>query len=199
MGLLWFWATDPASGPALHSEMAQLGLCEDEYADSDPPYFPYQLYVREARRLVGDFVWTEHKLSPAFQARSVGLGAYSFDCHWVSLFAVPGNPPFVAGEGRVNNDADGKPSHTVYMTPYRVPYDAFLPRRHELANVLVPVACSASHVRINAVRMEPAWMIQGHAAGSAAALALQGSLAVADVNVTQLQSLLVTQGQKIEP
>ena len=83
-GLLWFLATDPASGESLHAEMATLGLCDDEYGGEpfdkdDPPHWPYQLYVREARRLVGDFVWTAHDLSPALQSRSIGVGGYTFE------------------------------------------------------------------------------------------------------------------------
>ena len=88
LGLLWFWATDPASGNSLHEEMAELGFCTDEYldgADGDPPHWPYQLYVREARRMVGDFVWTEHDPPATVAERTVGLGAYSFDCHWYGV------------------------------------------------------------------------------------------------------------------
>ena len=94
---------------------------------------------------------------------------------------------------------NGEPAKGVLQAPYKVPYDALLPKRRELTNVLVPVACSSSHVRINAVRMEPAWAIQSHAAGSAAALALQAGTPVHDVDVPALQALLLAQKQKLEP
>ena len=113
----------------------------------------------------------------------------------------------VAAEGRVNQDRDGKDSPGVMQAPFRIPYDALLPKRAELTNVLVPVAASMSHVRQNAVRMEPTWMIMAHAAGSAAAMILQNSsesssssLAVQDLDVAALQRLLVEeQSQMIWP
>jgi len=200
LGLLWFYATDPAAGDQLHEEMAGLGFCTDEYlngADGDPPHWPYQLYVREARRMLGDFVWTEHDPPAAIADRTVGLGAYTFDCHWVSLYA---DGATTKAEGRVNNGHDGKRSGGVGQAPFGIPYDALLPKRAQLTNVLVPVAASMSHLRQNAVRMEPTWMIMAHAAGSAAALAITHGVAVQDVNVEELQTLLVTkQRQMIRP
>ena len=185
--------------------MANLGYCNDEYLNGnpeDPPHWPYQLYVREARRMVGEFVWTEHDPPQAIQQRSIGLGSYSFDCHWVSLYIEnPGTDnATVAAEGRVNNGHDGKPTGGVTQAPYVIPYDAFLPKREQVRNLLVAAASSMSHIRQNAVRMEPTWMVMGHAAGSAAALALQeASGAVHRVNVSQLQRILTDQGQMIWP
>ena len=84
--------------------------------------------------------------------------------------------------------------------PYRIPYDAMLPKRRQLSNVLVPVAASMSHVRQNAVRMEPTWMVMGHASGTAAAMAAaRGEGSVHDVNVLQLQRELLTQKQMMWP
>ena len=81
----------------------------------------------------------------------------------------------------------------------RIPYDALLPKRSQLSNVIVPVASSMSHVRQNAVRMEPTWMIMGHAAGTAAAMALRSGSAVQEVSVLQLQQTLLQQKQMIWP
>eukprot|EP01052_Picozoa_sp_SAG31_P025399 SAG31_NODE_2224_length_6150_cov_5.071724_2_plen_713_part_00 len=207
-GLLWFWASDPAAGPALRAEMASIGHCTDEYGPpqtytSDPPHWPYQLYVREASRIVGDFVWTELDPPPSLLARTIGLGAYTFDCHWCSLYVLnsstTGTPARIAAEGRVNQGRNGKRTGGVLQTPFKIPYDALLPKRSELTNVLVPTACSSSHVRINAVRMEPVWGIQGHAAGAAVAMALATHGAVQDVDVRQLQELLRQQKQKLDP
>lgn len=89
LGLLWFWQTDPSINETLREDMSALGFCTDEYAGNsgypdDPPHWPYQLYVREARRMVGDFMWTEAMISDEMQQqRSVGLGSYTFDVHWV--------------------------------------------------------------------------------------------------------------------
>ena len=128
--------------------------------------------------------------------RSVGLGAYTFDCHWVSLY-VDGAQ--IAAEGRVNQNSEGKDVPGVAQAPFQIPYDTMLPKRAELRNVLVPVAPSASHVRQNAIRMEPTWMIMGHAAGTAAAMAAKAGSAVQDVDVPALQAQLLAQKQKIVP
>ena len=170
--------------------------------------------------MVGDFVWTERD-PPAsmLSKRGVGLGAYTFDCHWCSLYVLNATTTpktttggakdrttaTIAAEGRVNQGENGvsardyNGSHVLQTPPYKVPYDTLLPKRAELTNVLVPTACSSSHVRINAVRMEPAWAIQGHAAGCAAALAASTDISVQDVDVAALQKLLLTQRQKLEP
>ena len=201
LGLLWFMATDPASSPSLRAELATLGYCTDEYGPpqtfpDDPPHWPYQLYVREAARLVGDWVWTEMDPPAHYAARSVGVGGYSFDCHWVSLYAENSS---VSGEGRVNQGANGTKDGGVTQTSFPMPFDVMLPRRTELTNLLVPVEISASHVRYNAIRMEPAWMVLGHAAGTAAVLALDRRTTVQDVDVPALQALLLRQKQLIEP
>lgn len=331
-GLLWFWASDPAVPKRVRDEINTYGHCSDEYdADSDPPHWPHQLYVREAKRLVGDFVWTEHRPAPALIARSVGLGSYSFDCHFVSRVVhregeaaehrvvkegrvdvhheqVPSPSPSpspspgpqyacvgqrcvevptggssgdaacdgqcsplserewlavralsdLSGDGRMltvqtlggknptfikkserlaaelpasvvspvydgqvlqlarparvldptyylielepeaNSKLEAEAS-SVTMPPYEMPYDVLLPKASEVGNVLAAVAISASHVRFNAIRMEPTWMILGQAAGSAAAMAIQNNVRVQDVDVPALQDVLLAQGQKIAP
>ena len=160
-------------------------------------YFrPYQLYVREAARLVGDWVWTEMDPPMRYTKRSIGVGGYSFDCHWVSLYA---DKNLVRSEGRVHRGENGKPPNGVGQNSFVMPYDAMLPRRSELTNLLVPVAASTSHVRYNAIRMEPAWMVLGHAAGTAAHLSLTSRTIFQDVNVSTLQHLLLLQKQLIWP
>lgn len=181
--------------------MKSLGFCKDEYTGNsgfakDPPNWPYQLYVREARRMVGDFVWTENPISHEMQQkRSIGLGSYSFDVHWVTLFldtnaSLP--QPTIAMEGRVNDNAG--------QDAFAIPYDALLPKRSQLTNLIVPVASSMSHVRQNAVRMEPTWMIMGHASGVAASMALRlNDGIVHDVSLLLLQHNLLTQKQMLWP
>jgi hypothetical protein len=161
--------------------------------------------VREARRLVGDYVWTEAVITDAMQQRSIGLGAYSFDCHWVTLYVdnhnvTSGAKPLVVAEGRVNENRQEQDVGGVMQAPYRIPYDALLPKKSQLTNVIVPVAASMSHVRQNAVRMEPTWMIMGHASGTAAAMAAARSDgSVHDVNVLELQRALLVQKQMLWP
>ena len=223
MGLLWFWATDPAVPEAVRRELLSYGHCTDEYdADSDPPFFPPELYVREGRRLVSDWVWTAYKVPLDKAERSVGLGSYSFDSHYVSrLIHRTGTAAgdYVVKEGRVDSHSEQSPTHTTERpddeqvrdqavcavcmnTPFEMPYDVIIPSVSDVHNLLVPVAVSASHVRFNAIRMEPAWMILGHAAGTAAALTVNDTSTskqvygdVHTVNVTELQQVLINQKQ----
>jgi hypothetical protein len=108
------------------------------------PLHRYQLYVREARRLVGDFVWTEHVPPQQIRDRGIGLGAYSFDCHWCSLYVVnatsSGGKASVAAEGRVNNGRDGKPAGGVLQQPFEMPCVHLL-CKHTAG---VPAACGAN-------------------------------------------------------
>ena len=205
--LLWFWSSDEHVPKAVRDDIGQYGHCTDEYdATSDPPHWPHQLYVREAKRLVGDFVWTEYRPSRALSARTVGLGSYIFDCHYVSRY-VDAATGQVVKEGRVKVDhqlnATRAGPHAdlgmLMAEPFVMPYDTMLPKAAEATNLLVPVAVSSSHVRFNAVRLEPTWMILGHAAGAAAALCVQEGVLPHTVNVTQLQDLLVAQKQMLRP
>jgi len=200
-GLLWFWKQDLSVPLAVREEISQYGHCSDEYdKDSDPPHWPHQLYVREAKRLVGDWVWTEHALDANKSSRSVGLGSYNFDCHFVSRLVDP-TTSLVVKEGRVKVKQEQPALSGVLMDQaFVMPYDAMLPQESEVKNLLVPVALSASHVRYNAVRMEPTWMILGHAAGVAAVLAVTDTSCIVNaVNVTHLQGVLVQQKQMLWP
>lgn len=343
-GLLWFWSSDPSVPQRVRNEINSFGHCTDEYdADSDPPHWPHQLYVREAKRLVGDFVWTEVTPNATMRNRSIGLGSYTFDVHYVSRVILRGTDPTkdtVVHEGRVNSGPQygpqyppapgpspapapvqrvyacvGEPSlqrcveqessgssggtadphceggcaplgvtewlavrhssrlsddnktltvtsghvplsnitwlkksetpaatlspamlHEVHVgeaiilarpattadatyylvelpqtdegagsltnviqSPFEMPYDVLLPQRSEVSNVLSAVAISCTHIRQNAIRMEPTWMILGQAAGAAAAFAMQTNVSVHDIDVGRLQKLLLGQRQKITP
>jgi len=204
-GLLWFWKTDPSVPLAVRNEIGRLGHCSDEYdADSDPPHWPHQLYVREAKRLVGDWVWTEHEPPALLKSRSVGLGSYSFDSHFVSRYCDPISH-LVMKEGRVDIHQQQPPLQTTSLKsvlmdkPFIMPYDSMLPKKTDITNLLVPVAVSASHVRFNAVRMEPTWMILGHAAGVAAYMAATSHNTTHNIDVSKLQAILVAQKQMLWP
>ena len=345
-GLLWFWSTDPAVPEAVRKEMTTYGHCTDEY-DNDtrtefgitvPPHWPHQLYVREGKRLVGDWVWTEHLPNASKVNRTIGLGSYNFDSHYVSRIisrtgnastdsimkegrvkvakqmpagddphpspgalnfgcvtfgtskhsrCVAGMPAgSIAGNGsdatcggkctalgphewlavkRLSKYADDNKTLVVTLPgsqttswlkkskalantlppalklaitqgerislqeapagidetydfinaaavaaqndeqggcgvcmdkPFTMPFDTMVPKTSEVSNLLVPVAISATHVRYNAIRMAPSWMILGHAAGAAAAqLLARGAQNVAEVDVRALQATLVKQKQ----
>ena len=184
-GLLWFLANDPRVPEDVRSEAGRWGLPKDEFKDNG--HWPHQIYVREARRMVGAFVMTENELmkkkaTPA----SVGMGSYTIDSHNVRRY--------VTAEGLVQNEGDvGVP-----ITPYEIAYGSLVPKRGEVANLLVPVACSASHIAYGSIRMEPVFMILGQSAATAAALAIDGGLAVQDVPYEALRRRLLADGQVLE-
>ena len=164
------------------------GLCRDEFVDSGG--WPHQLYVRDARRLMGDYVLTEHDLVRAQpQDDVVALGSYNIDIRevertWRMLPEyVP--TPAVFNEGYLS----------VPVPPYPIPYRALTPKREHATDLLVPVCLSASHVAFASVRMEPTFMVLGHAAGIAAAQAARRGVAVQDVDVDELQAALRDGGQ----
>ena len=164
------------------------GLCADEFVDTDG--WPHQLYVREGRRMLGAHVLTEHDL---LQRRAcedvVALGSYNIDIREVGrtwrLLPEYVPTPAVFNEGYLS----------VPVPPYPIPYRCLTPRREHAGDLLVPVGLSASHVAFASVRMEPTWMLLGHAAGLAAAQAARRGVAVQDIDVGQLQRQLRDQGQ----
>jgi hypothetical protein len=171
-----------------HPEVERWGLCADEFADTDG--WPHQLYVRDARRLLGEYVLREADLVGARpQEDVVALGSYNIDIReiertWRHLPEYV-RTPAVFNEGYVS----------VAVPPYPIPYRSLVPRRDDAENLLVPLCLSASHVAFGSVRMEPTLMLLGHAAGTAAAQAARRGIAVQDVDVSLLQDDLRDAGQ----
>lgn len=184
-GLLYFLANDPQVPAATQAELNVWGLCKDEFADTEN--WPYQLYIREARRMVGDFVMTQKDLQTELtKPDPIGMGSYNSDSHNIERIVTP--------EGFVRNEGDMQ----VAVKPYQIPYRIMLPKRSEARNLLVPVAFSASHVAYSSVRMEPQYMILGHAAGEAAKMAIESGKAVQDIDSAVLTSRLRRQGAVME-
>lgn len=184
-GFYYFLATDPRVPGPLQQQMNQWGLAKDEFADTG--HWPNQLYVREARRMVGDFVMTQKDLQTDLRKPdAIGMGSYNSDSHNVQRF--------VNERGFVENEGDVQ----VPVQPYQIPYRILRPKRSEAVNLLVPVCFSASHVAYSSVRMEPQYMILGHAAGIAAALAASAGSAVQDIDVSELQRRLKEEGAVFE-
>jgi hypothetical protein len=125
-GVVWFLGNDAAVPPALRADMAEYGLCGDEFADTDPPHFPHQLYVRESRRRVGDFVLTQNAPSAALRARSIGLGSYVYDAHNVQRGVRLNNS---TGAPEAFNEGEIAHQSGVTQPPYVLPYDTLLPAR----------------------------------------------------------------------
>lgn len=179
-GLLYFLQNDSAVPAKFRDEAREWGWCKDEFTETGG--LPPQLYVREARRMVGArvFVQRDNEHAPG-DARAVlhrdaiAMGDYGNNCH---------------GTAREGTRFDGRHTGEFYnpVPPYQIPYGTLLPR--DVANLLVPVACSASHVGFCALRLEPIWMSLGQAAGHAAAMAVKAGIAVQKVSVPALQQRL---------
>jgi hypothetical protein len=184
-GLLWFLGHDGRVPKQLRDEVNSWGLCKDEYPDTG--HWPVQLYIREARRMRGAFVMTEHDiLTRNTKEDSIGMGSFVLDSHWVRRFVdEKGN---VAIEGHLDE------SIQLAQRPYEIPYRSITPVKKECENLLVPVCLSATHVAICTIRMEPVYMMMGHAAGLAAAKAARTGRAVQDLDVAGLLRELREQG-----
>ena len=184
-GLLWFLANDPRVPSDVREEANRWGLPKDEFKDNG--HWPHQIYVREARRMVGAFVMTENELTKKQPTPdSVGMGSYTIDSHNVRRYVTP--------EGNVQNEGDiGVP-----ISPYSIAYGSLVPKRGECANLFAPVACSASHIAYGSIRMEPVFMILGQSAATAAVMAIDGKLAVQDVPYSALRDRLAADGQVLE-
>jgi hypothetical protein len=179
-GFLYFLATDARVPRSLSAEMNQWGLCADEFVDAD--HWPYQLYVREARRMIGEYVMSQKDIQTELtKPDAIGMGSYNSDSHNVQRRPTDGTA--------VENEGDMQ----VPVTPYQIPYRVMLPRRAEATNLLVPVCFSATHVAYSTLRMEPQYMIIGQAAGVAAKLAIDGGVAVQEIDANALRRKLVSQ------
>lgn len=181
-GLHWFLAHSPAVPPEIRERYAQWGLCRDEFPETGG--WPTQLYIREARRLIGGHVMTEHECRGARAvADAIGLAAYTMDSHNCRRFVQDGH---VRNEGDVQ--VHGFP-------PYPISYRAITPRQGECENLLVPVCLSASHIAYGSIRMEPVFMILGQSAATAAHLALTEGAPVQAVPYPDLRNMLLKDGQ----
>ena len=185
-GFLYFLANDPRVPQALHDEMAGWGLARDEFTDTG--HWPHQLYVREARRMIGSFVMTQSDImDDRTKVDSVGLGSYNTDSHHVQRVVQP--------DGSALNEGDFQ----VGVRPYAIPYRSLIPRASECSNLLVPVCISASHVAYGTIRMEPVYMILGHACGVAASMAVVEKIPVQAVAVGRLTAKLFEQQSVLDP
>ncbi len=180
-GFYYFLANDPRVPAALQAEAREWGLAKDEFVDTG--HWPNQLYVREARRMTGGFVATQKDLqTERTKPDVIGMGSYNSDSHNVQRHISPEG--FVVNEGNVE----------VPVQPYQIPYRVLVPKAGEAENLLVPVCFSASHVAYSSLRMEPQYMILGHAAGVAAALAVKNGVSVQVVPIAALQKTLLEEG-----
>lgn len=181
-GLLYFLGHDPRVPEDLRKQMLALGYCKDEFTDNDN--FPHQLYVREARRLKGEYVMTQHNVTgDEVVADGIGLAAYGMDSHHIQRIIVED------GQGGVHVKNEGD-IQVHGFPPYPVAYRAITPKRDECENLLVPVCLSASHIAYGSIRMEPVFMVLAQSAAVASALAIDQNIPVQEVDVAAVQQLL---------
>lgn len=190
MGLLYFLANDPGVPEDVRNAMSAWGLAKDEFVETEG--WPSQIYVREARRMLGQYVVTERDCfgnaslpAQGTSVGSIGMGSYVLDSHNVRRY--------VKEDGFVQNEGD---VGVHPKRPYAIDYFAITPRKNECENLLVPVCLSASHIAFGSVRMEPVFMILGQSSATAACLALEKqACAVQDLPYQELSARLEKDGQ----
>jgi hypothetical protein len=182
-GLLWTLANHPRVPEAVRKEFQKLGLAKDEFVDNDN--WPTQLYVREARRMIGAYVMTELNCRGKTVAEdSIGMGAYGMDSHNCQRY--------VTADGHVQNEGDVEVGG---FKPYPISYRSIIPKQEECENLLVPVCLSSSHIAYGSIRMEPVFMILGQSAAAASAMAIDQGVALQDLAYARLKSRLIKEGQ----
>ncbi|WP_337041513.1 FAD-dependent oxidoreductase [Emticicia sp. 17c] len=185
-GLMYFLQNDPRVPADVHEKMQQWGLPKDEFKDNGG--WPHQLYIREARRMVGEFVMTEaDALGKTKVPNSVGMGSYSLDSHNIQRYVKADG--FVQNEGDIGVHPD---------KPYSIAYGAILPKASECTNLLVPVCVSSSHIAFGSIRMEPVFMILGQSAATAAVLAINNKVTPQALPYSTLQAELLKDKQRLE-
>jgi len=185
-GFMYFLANDPRVPAELQKDMRSWGLAKDEFTDTG--HWPHQFYVREARRMLGEYFMTQADIMDnRLKDDSIGLGSYNTDSHHVQRVVGP--------DGFVLNEGDFQ----VGVKPYAIPYRSLLPKASECTNLLVTVCMSASHVAYGTIRMEPVYMIMGQASGVAAAVALEGKTPVHNIPILRLRQKLAAQKAVLSP
>ena len=182
-GWLFFIANDPRVPEDVRTAFRAWGLAKDEFTDNG--HWPHQIYVREARRMLGAFVMTEHELLKTRPTPDpVGMGSYGIDSHNVQRYITPEG--FVQNEGDIGVSTKG---------PYQIAYGSLVPKAGQADNLLVPVCVSSSHIAFGSIRMEPVFMILGQSAATAAALAIDAGVRVQDVPYARLRDRLLADQQ----
>jgi hypothetical protein len=185
-GLMYFLANDARVPEDVRGPMSRWGLAKDEFMDNGG--WPRQLYIREARRMVGRYVMTEHDcLARRETPDPVGMGSYVMDSHNAQRY--------VTVDGFVQNEGDVGVSPP---RPYRIAFGALVPKEDQCTNLLVPVCVSSSHIAYGSIRMEPVFMILGQSAATAAALAIDVNCPVQHVDYAHLRDRLVAAGQVLD-
>ena len=189
-GYFYFLCNDPRVPEDVRNKMNTWGLAKDEFEYNG--YWPHQIYVREARRMVSNFVITELNIRGKSETpRSIGMGSYTMDSHNVQRYVAKdeNGMAYVQNEGDVQVNPGG---------PYQISYGSIIPKVNECSNLLVPVCVSSSHIAFGSIRMEPVFMILAQSAATAAVLAIEDEISVQEVPYPKLKERLKVDGQVLE-
>jgi len=184
-GLMWTLQNHPRVSQKIRDKYSQWGLAKDEFTDNG--HWPHQLYIREARRMVSDFVMTEHHCTRKQPVpESIGLAAYTMDSHNVQRIVKNG---MVKNEGDIQKGIPGE---------YPVSYRTIIPKKGECENLLVPWSLSASHMAFGSIRMEPVFMILSQSAVIAADICIKENQSVQELNYDKLRPALIAAKQALD-
>ena len=183
---MWFLANDPRVPERQRKKFGRWGLPKDEFKDNG--HWSHQLYIREARRMVGAYVMTQLNCQGKTTINdSIGMGAYTMDSHHAQRY--------VDDSGHVRNEGDVEIGG---FGPYPIAYGSIVPKRNECTNLLVPVCLSATHMAFGSIRMEPVFMVLGQSAATAAVQAIDANVAVQDIDYIKLREQLLTDKQVLQ-
>ena len=186
LGMIWTLQNHPRVPEEVRQSHARWGLAKDEFADNG--HWPYNLYVREARRMKSDFVMTEAHCNRKLPVEDpVGQGAYTLDSHNTQRFVHKG---MVKNEGDIQTRLDGK--------PYGISYRSIIPKASECGNLLVPWALSSTHIAFGSIRMEPVFMVLGQSAATAACLSIDRGISVQALSYADLRARLEADGLRFD-
>ena len=185
-GLMYFLSNDERVPESVRERMNRWGLAKDEFVDNG--HWPHQLYIREARRMIGEYVTTEHDCMASRRCpKPVGIGSYAIDSHNVRRYIKEDG--FVQNEGDIGVSPRG---------PYGIDFGSLVPKQEQCTNLVVPVCVSSSHIAFGSIRMEPVFMILAQSAATAAAMAIDENIPVQQLDYEKLQERLVADGQRLE-
>ena len=181
-GLAWFASTDADIPETLRKKVSSFGLLAGEFPETGG--WPHELYVREGRRMISDYVMTQHDcMSKTTIGDSIGLASYNMDSHHTRRIVI---------DGAVRNEGDVQ---VRVPKPYPISYRSIVPKESECSNLIVPVCLSSSHMAYGSIRMEPVFMILGQSAGTAASMAIESGLPVQKVDYPKLKARLLAEKQ----
>ncbi|MFY0652583.1 MAG: FAD-dependent oxidoreductase [Cyclobacteriaceae bacterium] len=177
-GLMWTLAYHPRIPDFIKEGVSKWGMCKDEFERADG--WQQQLYIREARRMRGEYVMTQYNCEGLEVIDDiVGFAAYGMDSHNTQRYVTEDG--FVKNEGNVE-------AHV--KSPYPISYRSIVPKKAECQNLLVPICVSATHIAFGSIRMEPVFMVLGQSAGAAACLSIDDNVDVQDLAYDKLRPVL---------